>query len=279
MTLDKCDLAERNHQPTRAGARRRPVDAARSGRSFDEALFRAWQSGDEGARERIWSLLYRELYTMAVGFCRKLGHPSTAADNATEAFLRTLGELDPRSNSGSSPVEWRGERSFVAYVRHRLVLRCRDVLRQERAAANRLVAFSEDDDESQTVAHRARVPADQSERVRGELSLRVVLQVEACRRACRGRRSLEGVVDAIEAYVRDRLVAAAVRSTENAAALAACTLRELAERAVPERIEITRDAMYRFVRARLGMAAPAQRNAFYLRMRELRVVAGAGTAV
>jgi hypothetical protein len=248
---------------------------------LDEALFRAWQAGDEAAREQLWTLLYHQLYTVAVGFCRKLAGPSIAADVATEAFVRALGELDPETNATSVPVEWRGERAFVAYVRHRLVLRCRDVLRQERAATRRLEALPDDPSTSPAIAEAARVAADQHEQVRGERWRRVVLEIEACRRACQGRRSLESLVEAIEAYVRERLVAASLRTSGRAesATLAICTLHELAERAVPERIEITRDDMYRFVRARVGMAAPAQANAFYLRMRELRAIVGAGAGV
>lgn len=275
MTLDRRELPDLD-QPSPSARRRRTTAGATGGRSLDEALFRAWQAGDNDAREQLWALLYAQLFTVAVAFCRKLAGPSIAEDAATDAFVKTLGELDPATRATKVPVEWYGEGEFVSYVRHRLVLRCRDMLRKERAATRPLEELPDDPSASPATADAVSVAADQSERVRGERWKRVVLELEACREACRERRALEGLVDAFEAYVRDRLVAASRRASGRAerATLAGCTLQELAERAIPERVEITREDMYRFVRARIGLAAQGQANTFYLRMRELRAAVG-----
>ena len=93
-----------------------------------EDLFQAWQSGDMDARNKWWEHLWGAFYSAAIGYCRGLcGDETRGADCATDAFHRTLEELDKKVVLGE--VSWQGPNAFQSYVWERLSRRCYDRLR------------------------------------------------------------------------------------------------------------------------------------------------------
>lgn len=70
-------------------------------------LLRAWSDGDDGARERLWPLVYDELRAMAGAFMRdeRRGHTLQATALVHEAYLRLVDQ---------DRVRWRDRRHFFA---------------------------------------------------------------------------------------------------------------------------------------------------------------------
>jgi hypothetical protein len=251
--------------------------------SISEALVRAWQDSDPAERDRVWGLLWASTYTMAVRFCASVGNASYAEDAAARGFLLALSELDPdherkrdredvvgKLTIGGIPFEWRGEEHFVAFVRNRVILRCRDALRAEWRWMNRLVDTGDGSGEGEgDLGWLSSTAATQDDLVRGELLKRLLQDLAAWREICHGRQALVDVVVATQDYVRDCLIEAGRQASERAGdgrVWQLLTVDELVERVDPQRVDIARPALHEFLRQRLSL----EKNVVYLRMREIR---------
>ena len=249
------------------------------GRSLDNALFRAWQAGDAGACEEIWELFHKRIYTVAVWFCRRVGDPSTAEDSASGGFLRAWKELELEPNPGKLRIEWRGEKPLEAYVRALVLLRCRDEMRIERRWLDLVVdaLHPEGEAEDDLFGWLGCTPAMQEHLVRGELLRRVLRLLAIVGEVCRDRPVLHSLVEEIQEYVRRCLIEAGRQQSnhvEDGKAWEALTLDELSDAVEPDRVEITRSAMYRHIREHLAL----EDNVLFLRMREVRKLLTQGAA-
>lgn len=125
---------------------------------FREEWFDGWRQGDKAAFNEACAWLWNRLYNVAHHYLTKLGvDEDLARDLASDAFWDAMEELDLMINGGRfltmplaepgkegkvrglmsgrelslrEPMEWRGEREFVALVRRIWILRCLDRLRQ-----------------------------------------------------------------------------------------------------------------------------------------------------
>jgi hypothetical protein len=95
---------------------------------IDERLYRAWEMGDEKAFNKIWCRLWLLLKTVAFNYALSFApSDSYAKDWADEAFFRVIEEI----KKNKEKITWLGERSFVAYVKKRLIWRLQDVISRE----------------------------------------------------------------------------------------------------------------------------------------------------
>lgn len=239
------------------------------GQVLDEALIRAWRTGDAQARDRLWELLFARVYTVAVRYCLGLGLAAAAAEEAAaEGFLRAMSELDPSKKAIT--IKWYGERQFVAFVLTRVRQRCHDAARIEWREINHVADAQgrEDETEGDFLESLGCTPARQEELVRGELLRRVVRLLGAWREICRDRKALADLVASIQECVRQGLLDAFREQPEwgQGGGRVSLSLDELVDVVDPERLVLTKPTMYACVGARLGL----DRNVLYLRMRELR---------
>jgi RNA polymerase sigma factor (TIGR02999 family) len=71
------------------------------------ALLRAWSEGDEGARDRLFAVLYSELHRLAHRYMRREreGHTLQTTVLVNEAYLRLI---------GASEIAWQDRAHFLA---------------------------------------------------------------------------------------------------------------------------------------------------------------------
>jgi DNA-directed RNA polymerase specialized sigma24 family protein len=248
------------------GSEKRPAPV----RTLDEALFRAWQSGDLEAREAAWTLLWSALYSMAVGFCRRFSRDhATAEEWAASAIADASVEIE-RHVSGRA-IAWPGQGPFVAWVSAHVIFRCRDQCRDSLRWLKRIVDVHGpgDDECKDRLGCLDSCPAMQeedlirSERDRNGLR-RVVRELAALRELCRDSPSLVAVVDKMQTYLRECLI----ETLSPAVEATSFTLDELAEAARPESVEATKSALYQLIRQRLDI----DRNTLYQRMKRIHAL-------
>jgi RNA polymerase sigma-70 factor, ECF subfamily len=112
----------------------------RDARSEVTQLLTAWNQGDEGAKDRLVPLVYRELHQLAQRYMAKeyRGHTLQATALVNEAYLRLV---DIRH------ADWRNQAHFFAVaariMRHVLVDLARQRGRLKRGAEEQRVSFEE----------------------------------------------------------------------------------------------------------------------------------------
>ena len=97
---------------------------------WDERLLRAWASGDEAARQTVWSLFWQRYYQMACRFCsRTCSNKSMAEDCANDGLIAAIEHLERNLQSGQ--IHGASERSFHSLVTQCVIWRCQDRVRSE----------------------------------------------------------------------------------------------------------------------------------------------------
>ena len=239
-------------------------------RTLDEALFRAWQSGDVEARDAAWTLLWTVLSSTAQKFCRRFTRDqATARERASSAIADACVEVERRVSGGA--IAWRGEEAFVSWASAQVIFRCRDQCRRSVRWLKRIEIGNGQGDEKRHCRLDALVicPARQEDDlVRSECARdgvrRFVGQLAALRELCRNTPALEAVVDQMQMYCRQCLI----DSLPSGIDAAALTLDELAEISRPESIDPTKPAVYQWIMQRLEI----DRNTLYQRMKRIHAL-------
>lgn len=239
-------------------------------RSLDEALFRAWQSGDIEARDAAWTLLSGAVSSMAVNFCRRFCRDQrTATEWASSAISDASVEIDRRVSGGT--IAWPGQSQFVGWVAAHVIFRCRDQCRGSLRWVKHIVAIEDRGDGEREDCFESRVscPATQEEDlIRGDRDReglrRLVRELTELGERCRDCPSLVAVINQMQTYLRQCLI----DSLPPAIEATAFTLDELAEAARPEQVEATRSALYHLIRQRLDI----DRNTLYQRMKRIHAL-------
>ncbi|HEU4389540.1 MAG TPA: hypothetical protein VFV34_17175 [Blastocatellia bacterium] len=230
---------------------------------LDEALFRAWQSGDQRARDEVWGRLWGILYNTAFRLCRLLsGNDSAAEEMAQDAFTRTWQEIE----ADPGKIDWKGQASFVGYVRRRLIFRCRDKARTYWRLSQRCVALdAASPAEEDTRGSLIDVLVDDSSRPDEPFSLFVrdtFKFVAALREMCGDKPELAALLVSLEEYLRNQLLRSAAPGT----ACDSLATEELIAVSAPDRLDLDRADMYDHFEKSLGI----NRNTVYLRMKRIR---------
>ena len=238
--------------------------------ALDEALFRAWQSGDVEAREAAWTLLWNALSSTAVRFCRRFCRDdATAKDCASSAIADAAVDIERRMFADG--IAWPGHGPFIGWVSARIIFRCRDQRRDSLRWFDRIVELRphEIDELEDRLGSRISRPATQEEDlINGERDrdgmLRLVRDLAALRELCRDRPSLVNVIDQMEGYLRQCLI----ESLPAAIDATPFTLDELVEAARPDRVEATKAALYQWIKRELNI----DRNTLYQRMKRIHAL-------
>src|SRR6185295_5225706 len=105
--------------------------------AFDEALFRAWQSGDLDAREAAWTLLWNTLSSSAVKFCRRFCPDHASAEDCARSAIADAA-VDIERRISADDIAWPGHGPFLGWVSARIIFRCRDQRRDSRRWLRRM---------------------------------------------------------------------------------------------------------------------------------------------
>jgi DNA-directed RNA polymerase specialized sigma24 family protein len=238
--------------------------------ALDEALFRAWQSGDVEAREAAWTLLWDALSSPAVRFCRRFCRDhATAKDWASSAIADAAVDIERRMYAEG--IAWPGHGPFLGWVSARVIFRCRDQCRDSLRWFNRIVelrAREADELEERLGSRVSRPPTQEEDLINGERErdgLRwLVRDLAALRELCRDSPSLLDVVDQMEGYLRHCLI----ESLPAVIDATSFTLDDLAEAARPDRVEATKVALYQWIKRQLNI----DRNTLYQRMKRIHAL-------
>jgi hypothetical protein len=219
---------------------------------IDEKLFRAWQSGDAGARDEAWVLLWKALYKFAINVCRRFSQDDfTAKSRAADAFNRTIEELDKRIRTGK--VKWKNEELFSHLVIKHLKRRCLDQfrrpLKEQKRTAQIVTPTSSEEEVGGILLSRLISSEDSPE----ALTLNVdnarafVCQLAAIRETCRRQARLVEFIRCIEECLKQCL-AEIVPPDEDSAAKTGEELLEIAARAgTLNSLEISQRKMNEFI--------------------------------
>jgi DNA-directed RNA polymerase specialized sigma24 family protein len=238
--------------------------------AFDEALLRAWQSGNVDAREAAWTMLWDAVSSTAIRFCRRFCRDAaTAEDWAASAIADASVDIERRLAADDMP--WPGPGPFLGWVSAFVIFRCRDQRRDSRRWFDRVVELGTDetDEFDGSLASLVSCPATQEEDlIRDERDrdglLRLVRDLAILRDLCQDSPSLLNVLDQMETYLRQCLIDA----LPDAIDAELLSLEELAETARPERVEATKVALYRWI----GQELDIDRNTLYQRMKRIHAL-------
>jgi DNA-directed RNA polymerase specialized sigma24 family protein len=235
---------------------------------LDKAIFCAWKSGDEAAKQKAWLWLWQVLLSEVERFCCQLCHDTAMAqDCAVEAFNRTMKEIEDKIRQGD--VGWQGEESFVAYVRKRLRYRCRDECRRRWREQKRTVSLDAPTDSGVPLldlldlwGFTEKSPEQILFNANGARS--TVRLLAALREACRRRKALVEVLHLVEEYLRDALA----RAVPSEMIKPNMSFDDLLEAVAMEQLRVIRTEMNKFIMRKLDITE----NTVNLRMREIRRV-------
>ena len=234
---------------------------------LDAALVRAWQSGEEDARQRAWKRLWDVLYTTAERTCRGMGlNPTNAEDCAKDAFLTTLEQVEIKLLEGE--IEWRSHKEFLAFVSMHLKRRCLDACRRVRneqkhrlsLTASGVATEGESYDLQDTLVADALTPEEAMLR---DAELRQVEDLLKELRARNTRPSVREVLEMSVHYVRIQL-----ENTCSAEDGTPQALEDLLDAANYEDLKRIRSGLPAYVREQLGISE----NVFSLRLRHIRLL-------
>jgi len=238
--------------------------------AIDEALFRAWQSGDVEAREAAWTLLWNTFSPTAVRFCRTFCRDhATAEECASSAMADAAVEIERRMSADD--IAWPGHEPFLGWVSAHIIFRCQDQRRDSLRWFKRIVELRpyETDEVDVSLESRVSRPATQEEdlinieRARNGQA-RLVRDLTALRELCADSRSLLDVVNQMEEYLRQCFVES-LPAVIDATGL---TLDELAAVANPDRVEASKVTLYQWIRRQLNI----DRNTLYQRMKRIHAL-------
>jgi DNA-directed RNA polymerase specialized sigma24 family protein len=237
--------------------------------ALDEALFRAWQSGDVDAREAAWTLLWNTLSSTAVKFCRRFcSDQATAKDCASSAIADAAVDIERRLSDESTA--WPGHGPFVGWVLARVIFRCRDQRRDSQRWLRRAVELTDapDEIEARLGGLVSYPPTQEEDLIRCERDRdglrRLVRDLATLRELCEDSPSLLEVVDQMERYLCQCLT----ESLPLVIDATPSTLEELAEAARPEGVEATKFALYQRIERQLDI----DRNTLYQRMKRIHAL-------
>lgn len=237
--------------------------------NLDEKLFRAWQSKDDVARNEVWVMLWQTLYTLAFRFCRRFCQDDSSAEQyAADALNNTIMEINLLIVQGKTG--WEGEASFVAYVRERLINRCRDECRAMLRRTTRMDSLdgprSDDEDGMPDWFDTLAAPglSAEEEFLRLENMCELMRHLASAREMCRQtkRAALAKLLAKIEEYLKRELAEALGIEVD----MERITIESLIVVAPFEDLKISQTHMYQFLMESLQL----NRNTVYQRMKNVR---------
>ena len=245
---------------TASGGAPRPRASQKA--SADEAieglnrrLYIAWKAGDESARAAAWSLMWSHCFTKAFAACQRFARDAQTAETcANTAITDAWMGIDRQIRDGRRT--WHGEVQFAGLLKAHVTYRCKDQCRALLRANKGIEEFAgvPDDDRDTKLETSAPVPPVQETdllrpaRTR-EACCAVITRLAARRELCRSRPALFAVVDAQLEYIRECLV----ETTRPGIDGRSTSLDALIDHVDFEAVEVSKSAMYSFVRTRLAI--------------------------
>jgi DNA-directed RNA polymerase specialized sigma24 family protein len=251
-----------------------PVSRSQDVTQIDEELFRAWQSGDHDARNRIWGQLWRRYYTVSFAFCLKWGlNPDDAREAANDAYTGAWHSLEKQLRKG---LPWTGEANFLEHVEATVIYRSRDALRKRFRWANQRDDLLGDTEEERTerlerltpVAPNQGADDDPGEvaAVRTQQAVaHIITTLAIWKELCRKQPSLVAFLDAQLEYLR-QCVAKSVTDLESDRDPETMTLDELLPYLDRDRFRAKQNEMNQFIMDTLKI----NRNQLDTRRRKIR---------